>query len=636
MPDKELTPVEQALVDHVHRGEWYDLADGSDAADEVSMQSWGDARTCRAQVIRDILRGRLVPDPDPHGLRLRGARISGRLDLENLTTQVNFELKDCLLEAGILARDACLAGVGLSGCRIDHPTEPPFDGARMVCSLLVLDKTKIIGHAANGAVNLVGARIGGQVSFSCVELLNDSGPALNAVGVQVSRSMLLRGRFTGNSDSGAVKLDGAHIGSLICDNAELHNDSGPAVAADGLRVDQSMVFRNKTTAIGNGDSGAVNLVGAYVGTTLSFKEVELHNDSGPALNAAGVQVGQGILLHRRFTGGGCSGAVNLVGAQIGGLVCGGGAELSNDSGPALIADGLQVRQSVFFVGEFNGNSNLAAVNLYRTGVGGDISFGEAKLRNDSGPALAANGLQVGRTISLLGEFSGSGNVAVDLTGTQVGGTFHFNPKKLSHSDSHRLITVDGLIYPGVPELVYVQDWLRLLRHGTPRYAAQPYQQLAAGCRALGHDQQARAILIAQRDDQLARTHLGWPERAWAWTTKVTLGYGYQPWRALLFLVAVVAFSCVLTVVLGSHGALAQTGRVGTHGRPCTVIQQVSVGLDLNLPVGSTLARADCGLASDPGHATAAWLAVTGWVLRILAWAFAALFVAGFTSAVRKS
>ena len=34
--------------------------------------------------------------------------------------------------------------------------------------------------------------------------------------------------------------------------------------------------------------------------------------------------------------------------------------------------------------------------------------------------------------------------------------------------------------------------------------------------------------------------------------------------------------------------------------------------------------------------TAAWLVTAGWVLRVLAWVFAALFIAGFTSAVRKT
>ena len=232
---------------------------------------------------------------------------------------------------------------------------------------------------------------------------------------------------------------------------------------------------------------------------------------------------------------------------------------------------------------------------------------------------------------------GGADVAVDLTGTRVGGTLLFDLGSLKHAtDSDRLLAVDGLTYAGVPELASARDWVRLLRYGTRSYAAQPYQQLAAGYRALGDDRQARQILMAQRDDQLARTHPRWSERLWGRITKVTLGYGYQPWRALLFLAAVIALSCVLAVVLGSHGALAQTDKTATPGRPCTVIQQVSVGLDVNLPVGTSVARADCDLTKDSTSAAAAWLTAVGWVLRLLAWVFAALFIAGFTSAVRKT
>jgi len=262
------------------------------------------------------------------------------------------------------------------------------------------------------------------------------------------------------------------------------------------------------------------------------------------------------------------------------------------------------------------------------------------LVNESGPALYANGLQVGQDMLLSGGFTATGagaGVAINLRGTRVGGTLQFDPARLKHAtDTHRLLEVDGLTYAGVPELASAQDWMRLLRHGTPSYAAQPYQQLAAGYRALGDDRQVRQILMAQRDDQLARTHPRWPERLWGWITKVTLGYGYQPWRALLFLVAVIALSCVLAVVLGCHGALAQTDNTATPGRPCTVVQKVSVGLDLNLPVGTSAARADCDLTKDSTSAAAAWLTAEGWVLQLLAWAFAALFIAGFTSAVRKT
>ena len=152
VPSGELTPVEQSLVEHVCRGEWLDLAADGEVVDEAAMRSWGDDRTCRATVIRDILRGRLAPDPDPHGLRLRGARISGQLDLENLSTDVNLELSDCLLEDGVLARDARLASVRLTGCRIEQRAE--YLSRRFTAT----------GSGETGAVSLDGARIGGRLT----------------------------------------------------------------------------------------------------------------------------------------------------------------------------------------------------------------------------------------------------------------------------------------------------------------------------------------------------------------------------------------------------------------------------------------------------------------------------------------
>jgi hypothetical protein len=100
---------------HVRQGEWLDLPAEGETVDKASMRSWGKSRTISATVIRDILRGRLAADPDPHGLRLQGPRISGRLDLESLSTDVNLELSDCLLEEGVLARDARMASVRLAG-----------------------------------------------------------------------------------------------------------------------------------------------------------------------------------------------------------------------------------------------------------------------------------------------------------------------------------------------------------------------------------------------------------------------------------------------------------------------------------------------------------------------------------------
>jgi hypothetical protein len=474
--------VEQSLVEHVSRGERLDLAADDKAVNEAAMRSWGESRTCRASVIRDILRGRLAADIDPHGVRLRGARITGQLDLENLTTDVWLELEDCLLEEGVVARDAHLPGLWLTSCQIEHPTEPPFDGTALSCGLLGLTGARVIGHTDVGAVELLAAQVSGRLDCTEMKLCNDSGPALDANSLQVGMNMRLSGEFTGSGTDSAVCVLGAHIGlQLLLEGAQLRNDSGPALDAQSLQVGRHLLLRD-FTATGAGE-GAV----------------------------------------------------------------------------------------------------------------------------------------------------------VDLKGVQVGGAFQFAPARLEHKDDpHRRLAVDGLTYAGVPGRISPEDWRELLREGTPDYTAQPYQQLAAGYRALGNDRQVRQTLMAQRDDQLARASARWTERLWGRITKVTLGYGYQPWRALLFLAGVVAVSCVLAWLLGAHGALAQTDKTATPGRSCTVVQQISVGLDLNLPVGTSVARVDCDLTKDSASVTAAWLTVVSWVLRVLAWTFAALFIAGFTSAVRKT
>jgi hypothetical protein len=207
VPSGGLTPVEQSLVEHACRGEWLDLAGDDEVVDEAAMRSWGNDRTCRAAVIRDILRGLLPPDFDPHVLRLRGARVSGQLDLDYLSTVVSLELRDCLLEDGVLARDARLASVSLAGCRIGQRTGPPLDAARLTCNALRLTRARIIGHAEDGVVNLAGARVG-QLGCSGAQLRNDSGPALAANGLQVDQDLVLTGGFTatGSGELSAVRL----------------------------------------------------------------------------------------------------------------------------------------------------------------------------------------------------------------------------------------------------------------------------------------------------------------------------------------------------------------------------------------------------------------------------------------------
>ena len=529
-----LTDVERALIDHVTHGELLDLA-AAEPVNEAAMRSWDSSRTIRAAVLRDILRGQLAPDPDPHGLQLRGARIAGRLDLENLTTSVAVELHDCLLGEGLVARDATLPFLSLSGCRLEHPAQPPLDADRLTATALGLDQAVI----------------------------------------------------TADCEPGAVGLSGAHLGRLDCSGARIRNDSGPALDTEGLRVDQNVFLRGGFQAVGARKYGAVRLLGAHIHGDLDCTGATMRNDSGPALAADGLQVDQNVFLSGGFeaVGAGEDGAVRLLGAHLGRLDCS-GARIRNDSGPALDAEGLQVDQNVFLRDGFEA-----------VGAGSDVTL--------------------------------------HLSHVRIGGVLVFAPARLEHTAGPQArLALDGLTYTGLPVGISSRDWLHLLGEGTPSYAAQPYQQLAGAHRAAGHDGEARSTLMAQRQDQIDRRALtGRAERAWARLTGFLLGYGYQPWRTLLALLAVATIAVVLALTLGAHGGVARTDPHAPTATRCSAVERIGVGLDLGLPLIKTGTRDHCDTtASTTGQV----LTAAGWALQLLAWAFATLFVAGFTGAVRKT
>jgi hypothetical protein len=339
-------------------------------------------------------------------------------------------------------------------------------------------------------------------------------PLCTPTAFRVDQGMFLRKEFkaTGIDDLGAVRLAGARIGGeLDCARANMLNYAGTALRADNLQVGQSMFLTDQFTATGRGDRGAVRLPGAHIGSNLECTEATLRNKSGPALLADRLQVDQVMFLRGEFTGSGSRGAVRLVGAHIGGQLECTGATVVNDTGTALNADNLQVDQDVYLGGGF-----------------------------------AATG--------------GGDGVAVDLTSARLGGRLVFDPvPQLEHAtDPQARLAVNGLAYRDVPAGISAREWLWLLRKGTRRYAAQPYQQLAAIHRADGHDGDVRRVLMSQRRDQLTDPSTSRLERAWGRLTRLTLGYGYQPWRALLFLLAVVGIAVTLTVTVGPHGGLGRT------------------------------------------------------------------------------
>jgi hypothetical protein len=277
-PDDPVEPPEQALLDHAVAGTRLDLA-GDGRVDHESMNEWGPARTVRAAVLRQLL---VEPQRPVHskGVRLRGARISGRLDLESATVRCPLLLEDCYLDGpeSVVLDYATVHLIVLSRCRVV---------GGLTADLLVVTKGLDLGGSAfEGVVRLLGAEITGQLSFRGAKLTGTDveGNALVGDGMKVGSNVLLDQGF---SAAGAVRLPNAEItGPLSCSGAKLTgiDDYGNALVGDLMRVSGS-VFLDK----GFSAAGAVSVAGAAIGGSLSLDGAELAKPI--AVQASGVRIG---------------------------------------------------------------------------------------------------------------------------------------------------------------------------------------------------------------------------------------------------------------------------------------------------------------------------------------------------------
>ena len=164
------------------------------------------------------------------------------------------------------------------------------------------------------------------------------------------------------------------------------------------------------------------------------------------------------------------------------------------------------------------------------------------------------------------------------------------------------LRLDGLTYG---DLTYMpaQDRLAWLNRSVS-YAPQPYEQLAGYYRRLGHDEQARRVLLAKQRQR--RRQRPWRARWWGWLQDALAGYGYAPGRALLLLAG--AFVAGWLVFSTRHPVPVGPG-------PHPAFNAALYSLDLLIPAPAL------GQASDfdpqgAGLAVAAGLHILGWLLAI--------------------
>jgi hypothetical protein len=208
------TPLEEVIVASAAAGELVDLAgelvdlagelvdrnEGSFTHDE--MQAWGPDRTVDAAVLRHLLIAGKWP-VHAKGVRLRGVRISGLLDLEAATLRCPLWLDCCYLDA---VEPACFDHATASRLILKRCRLAGLTGEMLTARALDLSYSTL-----TTSLQLTGADITGSLSCHGTHL-DGTGEALVADGIKVGGDMFLDEGFTA---AGTISLRVARVGASV-------------------------------------------------------------------------------------------------------------------------------------------------------------------------------------------------------------------------------------------------------------------------------------------------------------------------------------------------------------------------------------------------------------------------------------
>ena len=243
------------------------------------------------------------------------------------------------------------------------------------------------------------------------------------------------------------------------------------------------------------------------------------------------------------------------------IIHGDASFLMGDFGPVSFMR-ARIDGTLDFTGARILNAGEDAVNLVEANVAGDVLFHNGFTTDRIVYARLA---KIGHDVSVHGaEFKGDGEF--DAERATIDGTFYWvdvkhTPKTvLDLEDVHAgSIWDDEASWPAPGNLVingFVYgdiaggpsdgpSRLRWLTLQPPEYHSQPFRQLAKALSEMGRDDGATQVHIAKEIAQRRFGHESLPQRAWSLMLQYTIGFGYQPLRALWWIAGFVSLGTIL-------------------------------------------------------------------------------------------
>ncbi|MEU6310469.1 membrane-associated oxidoreductase [Streptomyces sp. NPDC047014] len=279
MEINDLTPAERRVWEAFPRGEGVDFRERPDDS-SADGAGWGPGRTVRAEVLRALLLG-AAPAAESRvaGLKIKGARITGKLDLRYAVIDHPIRLRDCWFE-----RKPLIYGAQLKALVLGYSTLPGLTAATLrVDVVLRLSCCRI-----TGPVRLQGAKIAGGLFLQGAVIGPAPGeesaePPLQLNHVEVGTDIIANDLTV----HGQLRLNGAVVGGqVLLDNARLLAPGGIALHAETLAVGTDL------RAHGLEARGTVNLSGARIPRQLYLASAVFAHPEGTALRASSCAIGE--------------------------------------------------------------------------------------------------------------------------------------------------------------------------------------------------------------------------------------------------------------------------------------------------------------------------------------------------------
>ena len=336
--------------------------------------------------------------------------------------------------------------------------------------------------------------------------------------------------------------------SAVIDTLSLDGSVLPGLNADRVEARGDLLFRSATI------DGVVALKGARIEGDLVFDGASLANPGEVCIAAERISVRGGTL----FRGARLDGELILSGGRIGGHLDLVGATIERPDAFAVEANSVTVGGDV----ALRHATMTGSFDLQTARVGGDLDLSGAKLSAPGGMAL-----NLDRTKVLAAFFLRQGariEGTLSLAGAELGAILDEPASWPATDDLVLNRCLYGALLGAATDAPLRLDWLA--RQTPSRWGEdfwpQPYEHLAKVLREMGHDDDARSVLMekerlsrrarrARTENPLSRALMLVNDSFLGLTT----GYGRMPLLALVWMFVLWALGAMLYTHLETVGAL---------------------------------------------------------------------------------